>query len=93
MDITPFDRRGYRTVSAEDGYTEWAATYEETVLDLMDLRLLERIASVAWSEVQQAADLACGTGRIGQWLTERGVPLIDGIDLTAAMLDRARTHG
>jgi SAM-dependent methyltransferase len=93
MDIARFDQRRYQTVSVEEGYGEWADTYEDTVLDLMDLRLLDRLGRVPWGELRQAADLACGTGRIGQWLTDTGVTAIDGIDLTPAMLERARARG
>ena len=93
MDFSPFDLRGYRTVGVADGYTEWAAEYERSVHDEMDLRLLERLTSVPWSAVRSAIDLACGTGRIGAWMTARGVAAIDGIDLTGAMLDRARAKG
>src|SRR2546421_7700796 len=61
MDFSQFDVRKYPTVSVQEGYRQWAQTYEETVLDAMDLRLLSRIQSIAWEQMQQAADLACGT--------------------------------
>jgi predicted TPR repeat methyltransferase len=38
-------------------------------------------------------DLACGTGRIGVWLRQRGAAAIDGVDVTPEMLDVARTKG
>jgi len=38
-----FDRRGYRTVDARTGYGAWAATYEGTVQDAMDIELLDRL--------------------------------------------------
>lgn len=90
MEVSRYDIRNYRTVSVTEGYGEWAATYEDPVLELLDLRLLERLASVPWASVQRAADLACGTGRIGRWLAETGIAAIDGVDLTPEMLDRAR---
>ncbi|MBI3924470.1 MAG: class I SAM-dependent methyltransferase [Armatimonadetes bacterium] len=93
MDFSLFDRRGYPTVSAPQGYDEWAPTYEDTVLELMDVRLLERLESVGWSQIQAAADLACGTGRIGQWMRARGVLAIDGVDVSEGMLERARLRG
>ncbi len=93
MDVSRYDARNYRTVSVRDGYGEWAATYEDPVLDLLDLRLLERLESVPWERQRRAADLACGTGRIGVWLRQRGLIEIDGIDLTPEMLDRAREKG
>jgi SAM-dependent methyltransferase len=93
VDIAHFDTRRYRTVSVPDGYGEWADTYEETVLDLMDLRLLNRLQAVPWEQMQSAADLACGTGRTGAWLKTAGVQAIDGVDLTPAMLERAEARG
>lgn len=93
MDVARYDVRKYRTVSVRDGYGEWAASYEDPVLDLLDVRLLERLESVPWECLNRAADLACGTGRIGEWLRRRGVERVDGIDLTPEMLDRAREKG
>ena len=93
MRFSDFDVKRYPTVSVADGYGEWAAHYERSVHDEMDLRLLERLKSVRWNAVGEAIDLACGTGRIGVWLTSRGVANVDGIDLTPAMMDRARAKG
>lgn len=92
-EFASFDQRGYRSVSARDGYAIWAATYEDTVKNDMDLWLLNEIASVRWSEVERAADLGCGTGRTGAWLAARGVRQIDGVDATPEMLERARARG
>jgi SAM-dependent methyltransferase len=90
MDFTPFDTRRYPTLPTRQGYAEWAETYDESVLDLMDLRLLEQIESVPWPRLRRAADLACGTGRTAAWLRSRGVGAIDGVDITPEMLARAR---
>jgi ubiquinone/menaquinone biosynthesis C-methylase UbiE len=90
MDFSKYDVRKYPTVSVQEGYGEWVQTYEDTVQDVMDLRLLARIQSIRWNQVEQAADLACGTGRIGAWLKQKGAQNIDGVDLTAEMLDVAR---
>ncbi|MDQ6644445.1 MAG: class I SAM-dependent methyltransferase, partial [Chloroflexota bacterium] len=65
----------------------------ETVLNAMDLRLLNRIQTVSWDQVQRATDLACGTGRIGLWLRQQGVQYIDGVDMTAEMIEIAQTKG
>ncbi|MET0274559.1 MAG: methyltransferase domain-containing protein [Phenylobacterium sp.] len=89
-DFAPFDQRHYPTLAVRDGYSAWAETYEATVLDLMDLRLLERLRTVDWAGVGRALDLACGTGRGGAWLKARGVGAVDGLDLTPAMLERAK---
>lgn len=93
MDFSRFDTRNYPTRSVRDGYGEWAASYEDTVLNVLDVRLLERIQSVFWGGAQEGVDLACGSGRIGLWLTRHGVAVLDGVDLTAEMLEGARAKG
>jgi SAM-dependent methyltransferase len=93
MDFSHFDTRRYPTVSAQEGYSLWASTYEDIVQDAMDIRLLARVQTVRWAQVGAAVDLACGTGRIGVWLKGQGVGTIDGLDLTPAMLDGARAKG
>jgi SAM-dependent methyltransferase len=90
VDFSTFDVRGYETLSVPEGYRQWVPTYEATVLDLMDLRLLARIRTVPWGQAARVLDLACGTGRIGAWLGQQGVRRIDGVDLTAEMLAVAR---
>jgi SAM-dependent methyltransferase len=92
VDFTPFDLRRYPTLPAVDGYSAWAPTYEGTVVDVMDLRLLARL-TVDWRRAARVLDLACGTGRIGAWLAHQGVAHVDGVDLTPAMLERARAKG
>lgn len=88
-----FDKRNYRTLSAREGYALWSSSYETTIKPDMDLRLLERVRTVRWSDLARAADLGCGTGRTGAWLRERGVHAIDGIDVTAEMIEHARRRG
>jgi SAM-dependent methyltransferase len=85
-----FDRRGYRTLPTREGYALWSSSYEETVKPDMDRWLLEALQTVAWPDVERAADLGCGTGRTGAWLRARGVRHIDGVDITPEMLARAR---
>ena len=92
-DFAPFDLRHYPTLPVREGYSAWAETYEATVLDLMDLRLLERLRTIDWPASGRALDLACGTGRGGVWLKAHGVAMIDGLDLTPAMLEKARAKG
>ena len=72
----------------------WVRTYEQTVQDEMDLRLLERVQTVDWSAARSVLDLACGTGRIGVWLSRHcSAAAVDGVDLTPEMLDVARSRG
>jgi SAM-dependent methyltransferase len=93
MDFAGFDARGYPVVSVQEGYGAWAKTYEQEVLENLDRPLLERIQRVVWERVREAADLACGTGRTGAWLAQRGVAALDGADLTPEMLSAARARG
>ena len=74
MDHSIYDKRRYPIVEVREGYGEWARTYEQTVYDEMDLRLLERLRTVDWSAPRSVLDLACGTGRIGAWLRPRWTP-------------------
>lgn len=94
MDHAPYDKRRYPIVGVREGYGEWVRTYEQTVEDEMDLRLLERVRTVEWAAPQSVLDLACGTGRIGIWLRQRGCAgALDGVDLTPEMLEVARRRG
>ena len=92
MEFKPFDARHYPTLAVAEGYAEWARTHDTVVQDEMDLRLLARL-DVEWSAAGRVLDLACGTGRIGQWLRAQGVATIDGLDFTPAMLAKARARG
>jgi SAM-dependent methyltransferase len=94
VDHTVYDKRRYPIVDVRQGYGQWVRTYEQTVEDEMDLRLLERLRAVDWSATRGVLDLACGTGRIGTWLRRQGpAAAIDGVDITPEMLDVARGRG
>jgi ubiquinone/menaquinone biosynthesis C-methylase UbiE len=93
MDFKKFDQRHYPVVSAREGYGEWAASYESSVPDQLDIHILERVQSVSWPQVKSCLDMACGTGRIAAWLRAQNVEAIDGIDLTPEMLTRAKARG
>jgi SAM-dependent methyltransferase len=90
MDHRIYDKRRYPIVDVRQGYGEWAGTYEQTVEDEMDIRLLEGVKSIDWSAARDVLDLACGTGRIGAWLHERSPAAIAGVDITPEMLEVAR---
>jgi SAM-dependent methyltransferase len=92
-DFAVFDQRRYRTVSVREGYGLWQQTYDDTVEDLMDIALLDRITSIEWDRARRVADLGCGTGRTARWLTSRSATPIDGVDLTPQMLQVARRQG
>jgi len=89
MEYSSFDIRKYPVLPVREGYKEWSSTYEQTVQDEMDLRLLSRITRINWKRIKRAIDFACGTGRIGAWLKTQGVDQIDGIDITSEMLSQA----
>jgi ubiquinone/menaquinone biosynthesis C-methylase UbiE len=94
MDHALYDKRRYPIVDVREGYGAWVRTYEQTVQDEMDLRLLERLTTMDWSAPRSVLDLACGTGRVGAWLRQRGATgTIDGVDLTPEMLEQARIRG
>ncbi len=94
MKASMFDQQHSPPLSVQEGYTAWAATYDEMKAgNSMDYPLLERIQTVVWEQFEAVADLACGTGRTGAWLKEHGVRVLDGVDLTEAMLDQARAKG
>jgi SAM-dependent methyltransferase len=91
MDHAIYDKRRYPIVDVREGYAEWVRTYEQIVQDEMDLHLLDRLQTIDWSVLRLVLDLACGTGRIGQWLKQRCAARIDGLDLTPEMLAVARS--
>ena len=93
VDFARFDSRHYRTVGVAEGYASWHPTYESTVLDAMDVALLARVESVDWCQLDDVADLGCGTGRTAGWLVAHGASGIDGVDITSEMLDSARRRG
>lgn len=93
MDASHFDKRRYPVVNAATGYGEWAVSYEETVATGLDRPLLTRLRSIDWTNAGPAADLACGTGRTGEWLAGQGVQPIDGIDIAPEMQAKARAKG
>lgn len=89
-DFANFDKRRYRSVSVREGYGLWQPTYDDTVQDLMDLALLDRISSIGWDRARRVVDLGCGTGRTARWLASRGATSIDGVDVTPQMLQMAQ---
>jgi SAM-dependent methyltransferase len=93
VDHSIFDKRKYPVVEVPQGYGEWVRTYEQTVQDEMDLRLLDRLRTVDWSAPRDVLDLACGTGRVGAWLAGRCPAAVDGVDITPEVLEVARRRG
>ena len=72
-----------------DGYAAWSETYDEPGNALIDVEERALRPILASLPVGDAADVACGTGRLSAILCELGHRVI-GIDPSEEMLDRAR---
>lgn len=69
----------------------WSNVYDDMATEWLDISLLRELETVPWHNVKTAIDLACGTGRIGQWLQEeKRIKVIDGVDVSPQMLALAR---
>jgi ubiquinone/menaquinone biosynthesis C-methylase UbiE len=76
----------------DEGYAAWAATYDDpgNALLLVEEPVLRSILEDV--PLGDAVDVACGTGRVTAILCDLGHH-VTGIDLSEAMLDRARAKG
>jgi len=77
-------------------YDRVAESYDQVLVDAHDWRMPEIMAGlVAWLLPRESAilDAACGTGLIGVHLARYGFNTVDGLDLSAGMLDVARRKG
>ncbi|MGF1562767.1 MAG: class I SAM-dependent DNA methyltransferase [Geminicoccaceae bacterium] len=77
---------------ARDFYDDWANTYDATVLaNTYETPRLVREALVRLAVPTDAhlIDLGCGTGLVGEALHAAGYRTIDGLDLSAGMLEKA----
>lgn len=93
-------RRAYDLDDVETGqqlYVEWADTYDATMLDglgyVSPLLVAEALAVHAVDRSAPVLDIGCGTGLVGQECADRGFPVIDGLDLSMAMMDVAARRG
>lgn len=85
-------------------YKAWAATYDSDVIEnyfgiqlIADLvqqhvRDSDALSNVSAAELK-IMDVGCGTGLLGKPLYEMGYRHIDGVDLSAEMLEKAEASG
>lgn len=83
---------------AESAYDRWAETYEHDTTEGMGYVAPQRAAELLRDLLPdkpraEVLDAGCGTGLVGQSLSGFGFEVVDGIDLSTAMLDRARDKG
>jgi len=78
-------------------YTEWAQTYDRTMLEGLGYRTPARTAELLHQNLADPKavilDVGCGTGLAGEALTKPGLYTIDALDYSAAMLEVARHRG
>ena len=84
LDVTALDH--------DEGYAAWSETYDDpgNALLLVEEPILRSL--LAGIPTGDAADVACGTGRVTAILCELG-HRVTGIDPSEAMLERARDKG
>lgn len=75
--------------SVEDGYAEWAATYDSMPNALIEVEQPVINNLLAGIPPGRALDAACGTGRITELLLESGHDVV-GVDCTPEMVELAR---
>lgn len=87
--------KAYNTTGVEatrDLYTDWAKSYDEEVRKngyATPGRCAAALKAVASDLNTPVLDFGCGTGLSGLALSLAGFKVIDGVDLTQEMLDRA----
>lgn len=77
-------------------YDNWSATYETEVAAngyVTPARSVEALAQFAADKSLPLLDFGCGTGLVGLALKLAGFKTIDGVDLSAEMLAKARGKG
>lgn len=96
----PYVERAYRLGGPDDAralYDEWAAEYDADLAGesqgyVAPVLAAETVVRVAGPDVT-VLDAGCGTGLVGAALAERGVRVIDGMDVSEGMLEQARATG
>jgi predicted TPR repeat methyltransferase len=77
-------------------YSDWAESYDAELGDneyVAPQRAAADFARHVPDRKARILDVGCGTGLVGRFLAEQGFSAIDGLDISAAMLDRAGKRG
>ncbi|PSL17382.1 class I SAM-dependent DNA methyltransferase [Shimia abyssi] len=85
-----YDKTG---ATVGDLYDDWAATYEAEVAEngyVTPGRCAKALATYAKDKTAPILDFGCGTGLSGLALRAEGFLTLDGLDLSAEMLEQAR---
>ena len=74
-------------------YAQWASTYDSEFLQTQGYVYDRNVAAayVAMGGSEPVLDLGCGTGAVGIALMGLGVDIVDGLDISPEMLDKAAT--
>ena len=98
--LDPRLARNYGEKTSDDFravYREWADTYDSDLVD--EFGYLAPQAAVACLKTHLPSlnapilDMGCGTGLVGKLLFDSGYQIIDGLDLSLEMLEKARALG
>lgn len=98
MADTPFLSKVYdlKGDGVRDYYDKWADTYEAEVARnayATPARCAEALAATGVEKDTPILDFACGTGLSGEALKDAGFSVIDGMDISNEMLEKARAKG
>lgn len=93
-----FLKQAYKLETIDDTlnlYKGWADSYDETVRDhgyVTPQRCADALSRHLEDRNAPILDIGCGTGLSGMALHKAGFTALEGTDLSAAMLDKARLH-
>lgn len=82
--------------NARSFYDDWAKSYEAELKTngyVTPGRCAEALKSLETDLSAPIIDLGCGTGLSGLALRSEGFTVVDGVDLSVEMLNRAKSHG
>ncbi len=97
--MTTFFDRAYGTTAqdaVQDLYEDWAESYDQDLAEngyQTPARCAAALASYLSPHDAPIFDFACGTGLSGAALASVGFSVIDGVDISQAMLDIAAARG